>query len=540
MKKTLTLFLALILTMSCCSFAAAEEAPTTVSIALALNTNVVDYDTNAYTLALEKEFNVDIDFLLLEDIDQKLPVMVSSGSALPDMICCALNNNMIWNWAQQGVLAPLKQYWDNPELTTHLMSRVADLRCDPALVDEMLANCIMPDGEIYTLPSYDQNLWNLMPYRMRVNTQWLEQAGLEIPTTLDAFREMLVYFRDHDMNGNGDAADEIPLTGSSLTWGGSIEAFLLGSFIHANPSANYMNVENGRITPAYTQDAFREGLAYLHDMYAEGLIDPLCFTQDQTQMKAVINGDELLVGAVCCGSNSNFTTPETDAAYSIIAPLTGPNGVACAASSPASSIGKVYITCDAKDPELCFRMAEINYASRWRALFACGVEGENWTSDPEEIRQLKLTFSSGDYDRVLYAKTENIWGKVNNNIWNSECMPFFTTMENIINMVEVGKKVSDLTEEELNAISPEERHYTLYKDHQPAEMPGTLLYTSEELEKLADIQAAIDSYAKEQIMAFIVGNQSLDGWDAFQAELRKMGLEDYVSIMQAAYDRKTA
>ena len=41
-------------------------------------------------------------------------------------------------------------------------------------------------------------------------------------------------------------------------------------------------------------------------------------------------------------------------------------------------------------------------------------------------------------------------------------------------------------------------------------------------------------------MAFIVGNQSLDGWDAFQAELRKMGLEDYVSIMQAAYDRKTA
>ena len=71
-------------------------------------------------------------------------------------------------------------------------------------------------------------------------------------------------------------------------------------------------------------------------------------------------------------------------------------------------------------------------------------------------------------------------------------------------------------------------------------MPGTLLYTSEELEKLADIQAAIDSYAKEQIMAFIVGNQSLDSWDAFQAELRKMGLEDYVSIMQAAYDRKTA
>ena len=52
------------------------------------------------------------------------------------------------------------------------------------------------------------------------------------------------------------------------------------------------------------------------------------------------------------------------------------------------------------------------------------------------------------------------------------------------------------------------------------------------------MQAAIDSYAKEMIMAFIVGNTSLDQWDAFQGELKAMGLDDYVAVVQAAYDRK--
>ena len=55
---------------------------------------------------------------------------------------------------------PLTEYWQNPEMTTHLYNRVADLGCDPALVDQMLGNVTMPDGEIYTLPSYDQKLWN--------------------------------------------------------------------------------------------------------------------------------------------------------------------------------------------------------------------------------------------------------------------------------------------------------------------------------------------------------------------------------------------
>ena len=153
------------------------------------------------------------------------------------------------------------------------------------------------------------------------------------------------------------------------------------------------------------------------------------------------------------------------------------------------------------------------------------------------MRQYKLSFSTSSYEKAKYVTLENLWGKPNNVIWNGEYMPFFYTQEHINSLI-LPQKIADLTPEELNAISNTELHYNGYNDCQPAELLGTLIHTAEEIEILTEVQAAIDSYAKEMIMAFIVGNASLDQWDAFQGELKAMGLDDYVAVVQAAYDRK--
>ena len=73
LHRSLALLLILAMLLGVSSVCAAEAAPQKVSIALALNTNVVDWKTNAYTLALEKEFNVDIEFQLMEDICRSCP-----------------------------------------------------------------------------------------------------------------------------------------------------------------------------------------------------------------------------------------------------------------------------------------------------------------------------------------------------------------------------------------------------------------------------------------------------------------------------------
>ena len=50
------------------------------------------------------------------------------------------------------------------------------------------------------------------------NKEWLDNVGMEAPTNIDEFYEVMKAFRDQDANGNGDASDEIPFEPSQSDW----------------------------------------------------------------------------------------------------------------------------------------------------------------------------------------------------------------------------------------------------------------------------------------------------------------------------------
>ena len=90
-KKMLALCMAAsAVAMSFGGLAGAEEGKDTLTIAIAQNANVEDYDTNYLTQMIEKECNVDLKFILLPaasaDAKSKLALMASSGEELPDVI----------------------------------------------------------------------------------------------------------------------------------------------------------------------------------------------------------------------------------------------------------------------------------------------------------------------------------------------------------------------------------------------------------------------------------------------------------------------
>lgn len=99
-----------------------------------------------------------------------------------------------------------------------------------------------------------------------------------MPETLEEFENMLCYFRDHDMNGNGDASDEIPY----MECAGMEGIFTpLGGFFPANSSASAYGCvagEDGQCQFYFHTPEFREGLAYLHELYTEGLLSDQTFT----------------------------------------------------------------------------------------------------------------------------------------------------------------------------------------------------------------------------------------------------------------------
>lgn len=67
----------------------------------------------------------------------------------------------------------------------------------------------------------------------------------------------------------------------------------------------------------------------------------------------------------------------------------------------------------------------------------------------------------------------------------------------------------------------------------------TVTYTEEETKKISKWND-IDTTCREKILAFILGNEDLSGWDAFIDEIQSMGLDDVIAVRQAAYDRYKA
>ncbi len=61
--------------------------------------------------------------------------------------------------------------------------------------------------------------------------------------------------------------------------------------------------------------------------------------------------------------------------------------------------------------------------------------------------------------------------------------------------------------------------------------------TSQELERYAIIQPAIRNYINENMTKFIVGDRSLNDWDAYVKEFDKLNVKELLKIVQAAYDR---
>ena len=104
----------------------------------------------------------------------------------------------------QGYILPLNEYLDNSSV-----GYAAAFEKLPGLRDYITT----PDGNIYSLPNVDGSLHVQYNMKLWINTTWLENLGLEMPTTTEEFYDVLKAFKEQDANGNGDPDDEIPLSG---------------------------------------------------------------------------------------------------------------------------------------------------------------------------------------------------------------------------------------------------------------------------------------------------------------------------------------
>ena len=112
-----------------------------------------------------------------------------------------------------------------------------------------------------------------------INTKWLNFLGLSMPTTVDEFEQVLIAFRDNAASIKaeyGIDGDIIPMS-CIVNNGDQDPSILINGFGEGYGDADkdrHIAVTNDRkVICAATQQGYRDGLDWLHKLYAEKLID---------------------------------------------------------------------------------------------------------------------------------------------------------------------------------------------------------------------------------------------------------------------------
>ncbi|MBR4441700.1 MAG: extracellular solute-binding protein [Clostridia bacterium] len=539
MKKLLALALVLCVALSCVIPATAESETPVLVIARPADALIEDYETNTQTLLLEEEFGVDLQFLVLpsEDASAKLAVLVNSGSELPDIINMELSTSDIVSYANKGVLLPIDDFfYDDEKMGAYYDPYYELTEKEYDLIRRMVT---MADGHIYSLPAVNAGPWNQTPVKMWINMKFLENLGLEVPTTTEEFKAVLKAFVEDDPNGNGEK-DEIGLVGGASGWPtANIIAALIGSFAPDTYSDGYYYVEDGQIKAGFIEDRFRDGLAYIYDLVQEGLIYPASFTQDATQFKAIVAdvSKDYVSGIIVAASDSGWWSDYAAESLQMLPPVIGPDGAQWATHKDFSASQKWFITSDCSDPELALTLGASGYRPESSMMSRYGIYGVNWTDDPEICANYEGKMPGSGYQLVYAILDDTPWTNIQNDYWR-QALPFLETNASLAKKGGALKKSdSERTPNEMWSAYYMTWTNDRYCKYAYPDTVGPLAYTEDETYAMADLKTSLSTYVNENITLFATGGRSLAEWDAYVQELDAIGLQDYIAIMQQAYDR---
>lgn len=544
MKKTFILVLCLALCLAAVfptalayeltaagEFPLVTDGPAELTVFRTQNTNVENYDTNFATLWYEEKTGVHINWQLASSTEasEKVSLLLASNNKaeMPDVFFnCGLNRAVVDAYGAQGILIDLTDLMDEYGVNIKALAEH-----NPAFVDEMKSF----DGGVYFVARYYETVHTRHTQKIWLNMKWLKNVGMEIPTTTEEFYEVLKAFKEQDANGNGDPDDEIPMIYIySGGYNASAPQGLMQSFVYDSPQNYKLFVEDGVVKVSYAEEGWREGLRYMKRLYDEGLLDNELFSMTLDQAKALAadpNGNR--VGCKVGGTLDiiNFADDEVYN-FEVIPPLEGPTGLKQTALEFVSPSPFAAITSYCAEPEIAYRWLDAQLYDSTNDIangdytwlnFWYGEENVGWKVADEG----SVGFTG---EPAAYKWLFN-WGEPQNTHWYEE-FP--------INMPEGWKP---LIQAEMGAgYNQEQVLYNATVQHeQPFAVDKTLHMPSLEEDvsiEVAEYNGNLDTYWRSMMAKFIRGEADLDAdWDSYLAELKNIGLDEYLAIYQEAYDK---
>ena len=459
-----------------------------------------------------------------DTLTEKKNLILNAGSDLPDALMAAsLTDSELLTYGGNGLLIPLEDYI-NEETMPNLM-KIVEKR------PEMLATCTMPDGHIYGLPGIsemgfeytDGNTYYIgaIPQFTAINTDWLEAVGMEMPTTVDELHDVLVAFRDQDVNGNGDPTDEIPLSfifpEKNGSWCAGLGT-LLAPFGCTDYQADHRAIEDGKVYYQAASEEYKNAIAYYHDWFEEGLIDIEIFSQDSSQYIAKGNGEDPRLGVFVWWEIPEVVGEERAESYEYLPILEGPDGTYGVNLNEmgTTSHNSFSVTNACENPELLLKWVDQMYdpINSMQAIY--GPIGVYWDEEPDEngcysMRELKEGETAGE----LKSKSE-----------------LLGPTEQLTEDYGTYYYLEDRAQERLNDLETFWFNYVDSTEYYPS-----VTYTADEIEVINDKLSDIKALTEEKVAHWLRDGGIEEEWDQYLQDLDNMGLQEVVGAWQAAYDR---
>lgn len=458
------------------------------------------------------------------DWDQKKSTMLAAGD-IPDLV---VGTNTITNSDLATFVGLFEDLSDDLDALPNVTGMFEAVPATETMATQ-------PDGAIFSLPSY-RRFWPETGTRQFINQQWLDNLGLEQPTTWDELHEVLMAFKNEDANGNGDPNDEIPMDwapAGDAGFGLFQPTVLLGSMglpISDGGGSGYF-VEDGEVKNFLVDERFRDLIAFLHELNADGLISQDVMTQDYSAYQSVArgDGDTAKVGFTWGWAASDRVGAQLMDQYSATAPLRADESISEA------------------DLTWSYDSYLLNY----------GVNSITMSAQSDN-KEAALAVIDAFYDQDISLQV--LWGDFEENITKIddstyEVLPpadessdpstwkWTTTLADngptwIRDDIEVALP-ADLAE----AVEQSEPLQAAIANVDPATdiFPGALIkMTQEDLNTLSINNTAIFSVAMQRWAAWITEGGIESDWDSYVTEIENSGMTQNLEIHQGYYDEFTA
>lgn len=458
---------------------------------------------------LEEKFNVNIEFVHppIGQEQDNFAVMMA-GNELPDMIFCGGIDSYYPGGVEMayadGLLFDYTEYI-NEEYTPNFYNLISN--------DEFLRRSVTDDqGRIVYLgakicgsETSDFNYSGLL-----IRQDYLDQAGLEVPQTIDDWTNMLQAFKDMGV--------KYPLGTPKSGGAGNFFSNEVFSSAYGVSAGNYFIKEDGNVGFGPYEDAYKDYLALLNSWYEAGYINPDFPTQSESDVMATVSNDEtgsVIMHLWSYGAYYYIVTEEANPDKAMVAApvptLKAGDALAPIRRSSRSLGDKKYITADAKNPEACIALLDALYLTGIDEMLGNGVKGVNW-----DIVDGYITITDMPEDASIERQLQGIpqqWHTTED-----------TDRERILNA-----KYNMGTQDEALVLWAEQGSDRSFSNF--------VMYTGAESDVLSQYESDITTFVQENFLKFVMGQRPIDEFEQFQQELKDLHIEDVIAIKDAAQKR---